>query len=111
MLFFLASWSDKANDQIVQNVVGVSQSVVGNILNLLRIYGTGLALVMLTWMSIAYFTADGRGAPWAAQKQADIKGTQLKNFAIGVAIFIGASNILYYLTEIVTSIVKGTVSS
>ena len=27
----------------------------------------------------------------------DVKGKQLKNFAIGAAVFIGASNILYYL--------------
>ena len=106
MFFFLNSWADMANEQVVENFVGIARNGVGNILNVIRIWGSGLALIMLTWMSIAYFTADGRGAPWAAQKQADIKGTQLKNFAIGVAVFIGASNIIYFLLEFVKTILN-----
>lgn len=58
MFFLLNGLLSNANDQIVDNVIGVEQSIIGNILNVIRIAGTGIALVMLTWMSISYFTAD-----------------------------------------------------
>ena len=94
-----------ANDKLVGNIVGVERSIIGNILNVVRIWGSGLALIMLTWMAISYFTADGRGAPWAIEQKAHIKGAQLRNFAIGVIIFIGASNILYFISTIVADMI------
>ena len=100
--------NQKADTKVVGDVIGFERSIIGNILNIIRIAGTGLALVMLTWMSISYFSANGRGAPWGVEKQADIKGKQLRNFAIGVAIFIGASNILYLIAEAIANIVGVT---
>lgn len=58
MYFFLGGWQSKVNDNIVSNVVGVERSIIGNILNIIRIAGTGIGLIMITWMSISYFTAD-----------------------------------------------------
>ena len=84
--------------------VDAERFVIGHLLNILRIYGSGVALLMLTIMSIQYFAADGRGMPFAAEKKAWIKGAQLKNFAIGVIIFIGASNILYFVEQFVEQI-------
>ena len=104
MFFFLGSWLSSANSQLVDKFVGVERGIIGNILNIVRIVGSGLALIMLTWMSISYFTANGRGGPWGAEKQADIKGKQLMNFAIGVAVFIGASNIMYYIATFIEDI-------
>lgn len=108
-MFLLNAKLSSANDQLIGNIVGVERSIIGNILNIIRIAGTGIALIMLTWMSISYFTADGRGTPWALEKKADIKGRQLVNFAIGAIIFIGASNILYFIAVFVADIFGATI--
>ena len=84
MLFFLQGLLSDADEQVVQNVTGPVTSVFGNVINVIRIVGVGLAMIMLTWMAISYFTADGRGFPLAAEKQARIKGGQLANFVIGL---------------------------
>ena len=103
MPFFLG-FLDNADDQLIQNVVSVERSFIGNILNIIRLVGTGIALVMLTAMSISYFTADGRGMPGSIERKADIKGKQLTNFAIGAVVFIGASNILVFVSDLVEDI-------
>ena len=104
MKFFLAHWTSLSNSQLVDNVIGVERAIIGNILNIIRIVGTGIGLIMITYMSINYFTADGRGTPWALETKAQIKGTQLKNFIIGAIVFIGASNIIYFLGNFVADI-------
>lgn len=111
MFFFLnnagassPAWSTMADDQVVMNVVNPVRFVIGNVLNIIRIGGTILALIMLAWMSIGYFTADGHSMPGSIERKADIKGKQLTNFAIGVAIFIGASNILYFLVKFISDL-------
>lgn len=103
MKFFLSgsNWRSLADRQIVDNVVGVERSVIGNILNIVRLVGTGMALIMLTWMSLSYFLSDGKSFPFDPQRKADIKGSQLAHFAIGLAIFVGASNILYFIVTFI----------
>ena len=105
MFFFLGGSSgvdlSQANGQAVEAVSGALRSGIGNILNVLRIAGSGIALIMLAYMSISYFSANGSMHIFGVQKQADVKGRQLINFAIGVAIFIGASNILYFIVKFV----------
>ena len=93
MLFFLGLLDD-ANEVVVDQWTGVAKAGIGNILNVVRIVGVGLAMIMLTWMAISYFTADGRGFPGAAERQARIKGSQLTNFVIGLVIFFGAGGII-----------------
>ncbi len=107
MWFLSGGILSNANPDTVDKAVEKVRWVLGNILNLVRLFGTGLALIMLTWMAIRYFSADGRGVPWAAEKKAKLKGEELKNFAIGVIVFIGASNILYFITEFVIKVVGG----
>ena len=85
-------------------LIEAERSVIGHALNILRIFGSGAAILMLTIMSIQYFTADGRGMPFATEKKVLIKGEQLKNFAIGAIIFIGASNILFFVEQLVEHI-------
>jgi hypothetical protein len=96
--------SSNSASNLVDMTITAERSIIGHILNVIRVAGTGIALIMLTYMAIRYFTADGRGSPMAAEKRAEIKGTQLKNFAIGVIIFIGASNILYFIEQFVEQI-------
>lgn len=103
MGYFLTALSS-ANNLVVEKVTGGTTYILGNVLNVIRIFGTGLALIMLTWMAISYFTADGRSFFGFAEKKAQIKGEQLKNFAIGVIVFIGASNILYLIINVVIQV-------
>lgn len=103
-MFQFLSWQSMANDNIVANIAGVERSIFGNILNFIRIAGSGIALIMLAWMSISYFSTDGKSMPGAIERKADIKGKQLWNFALGAAIFIGASNILYFLSDFIEDI-------
>lgn len=91
---------------VVSKFTGPFRAVFGNVLNFIRIVGTGLAMIMLTWMAISYFTADGRGFPGAAERQARVKGSQLTNFIIGLIIFIGASNIIVWVSDLLVKIIS-----
>lgn len=95
-----------ADTNVVSKVTGPFRTGFGNALNFIRIVGTGLALIMLTWMAISYFTADGRGFPGAAERQARVKGNQLTNFIIGLIIFIGASNIIVWVSQLLVDIIN-----
>ncbi len=109
MSFFLSGIFSNANDQWIENVIGVERSIIGNVLNVIRIAGTGIALIALTVMAINYFTADGRITKRSSEEMAKIKGTQLLNFAIGVGIFIGASNLLYFIVTFVEEVITNAV--
>lgn len=109
MKFFLlnGAWAKNANDAFLEKyIIGPERSIFGNILNFIRVAGTGIALIMLTYMSISYFTADGRSMPGGLERKADIKGKQLTRFAIGAAVFIGASNILYFISTFIEDIMN-----
>lgn len=114
MKYFLTSavntWISSADDQIVSNWAGILRVVFGNILSFIRIIGTGTALIMLTWMSMNYFSANGKSAPWAAERTADVKGRQLMNFAVGALIFIGAGNIVWFIVQFLVQIIGEFVS-
>jgi len=103
MPFFLG-FLDNANNEVIERIASGERFALGNILHIIRLVGVGLALVMLTVMSISYFTADGRGMPGSVERRADIKGRQLTNFAIGIAIFLGASYILEFLAHLIKDI-------
>ena len=106
MVFFLSGGLlDDADENFVGNVTGKVTSVFGNFLNIVRIVGLGLAMIMLTWMAISYFTADGRGFPGAAEVQARIKGSQLTKFVIGLVIFFGAGSVVSWIAELLVEIV------
>ena len=106
MNFFLAvvEWVSAPNEEFVATYVEPERMVFGNILNIVRIVGSILAIIMLAIMSIGYFTSDGHSMPGSIERKADIKGRQLTNFAIGVAVFIGATNILYFIVRLVEDI-------
>ena len=110
MLFLKASgqkifdFITSSNSAATSIAIEAERSFFGHILNILRVFGSGVAIIMLTIMSLQYFAADGRNAPFVAEKKALLKGEQLKNFAIGVIVFIGASNILYFVEQFVEQI-------
>jgi hypothetical protein len=102
---FFEKLSDGSSNQNVMNVVGVERYWIGMVLNAVRLFGTGVALIAITIMAITYFQANGRGGPFAAERTAEIKTEQLKNFTIGAIIFMGASNILYYISDFVIQLI------
>lgn len=106
MFFFLSNFFASANENMVENWIGKERWVIGNVLNIVRLVGSGIALIALTMMAITYFTSDGKSMPGAVERKADVKGHQLLNFAIGAAVFIGASNLLYFIANFVEDIVK-----
>ena len=58
-----------ADQAIVDNVIAFEDSIIGTILNHVRIFGTGVALIAITVMSIAYFTADRKIISWCNWKE------------------------------------------
>ena len=111
MNYFLAGgWKNLVNDNVVDKTIKFEQTGIGNVLNMIRILGTGIALIMLTWMTFSYFMSDGKSFPGNVERKADIKGNQLIKFAIGAGIFIGASNILYWIAILIKDIVVAMVN-
>lgn len=84
---------------VASNVIATERTVIGFFLNWIRLIGTGLALIMLTFMSLHYLNT-------TPIRREEIK-QRIGNFAIGAIVFIGASNILYYTEQIVEQILQG----
>lgn len=82
---------------VASGIISTERTVIGYILNWIRLIGTGMALVMLTFMALHYLNA-------TPLKREEVK-KRLGNFAIGAVVFIGAGNILYYAEQIVEDIV------
>lgn len=82
-----------ANANTYGNIINTERTFIGYVLNWLRLIGTGLALIMLTYIGIRYITAD-------PPRRAELKKS-LVNYFIGAVLFIGATNIIYYLGQLV----------
>lgn len=87
------------NAPVADPIIEAERTAIGYVLNWVRLIGTGLALIMLTYMSIRYFTASG------PQEKAELKKS-LINYLIGAAVFIGATNILYFTEQLIEYILK-----
>lgn len=78
---------------VYSNIIEGERTFIGYILNWLRLIGTGLALIMLTYIGIRYIISE-------PPKRAELKKS-LNNYFIGAAVFIGATNIIYYLGQLI----------
>ena len=54
----IMSTLSNANGQVISDIISAERSVIGNVLNIIRLIGSGLAIIMLTYMAISYFIAD-----------------------------------------------------
>lgn len=81
------------NANVAQNVIEAERTAIGFVLNWIRLIGTGMALIILTYMSLRYINA-------GPTRRGELK-KNLQNYAIGVIVFIGASNIIYYVEQLV----------
>lgn len=84
------------SSNVATAIVETERSVIGFILNLVRMIGTGVALIMITYMSLHYFSTK-------PTQRADVR-KRLGSFAIGAIVFIGASNIIYYVEAFVEQV-------
>lgn len=82
------------NAPVASNIIEVERTAIGYVLNWVRLIGTGLALIMLTYMAIRYMTAEG------PHEKAELKKAFV-NYAIGAVVLIGATNIIYYAEQLV----------
>lgn len=88
-----------SNAPVAKNIIEAERTAIGYVLNWVRLIGTGLALIMLTYMSIRYMTARG------PHEKAELKKS-LINYLIGAVVLIGATNIIYYTEQLVEAILK-----
>ena len=79
---------------VAGNIIEVERTIIGYVLNWVRLIGTGLALIILTYMAIKYMTAEG------PQEKAELKKASI-NYLIGAVVLIGATNIIYYAEQLV----------
>lgn len=86
------------NAPVAEEVIEVERTLIGYLLNWVRLIGTGLALIMLTYMSFRYMTADPK-------ERGQLKQISTK-YLIGAVVFIGATNIIYYAEQFVELILK-----
>ena len=78
-----------------EDIIDFERQGIGWFLNWLRIIGTAAALIFLTIMAIKYMSSD------KPESKKQLKES-LPHYILGVIIFIGAVNILYYIEELVT---------
>lgn len=87
------------NTPVYDNIIEAERTVIGYVLNWVRLIGTGLALIMITYLAIRYMTAEG------PHQKAEIKKHSM-NFIIGAVILIGATNIIYYVEQLIEYILS-----
>lgn len=91
------------NAPVAGNIIEAERTFIGYALNWIRLIGTGVALIMLTVMALRYMTANGPG------EKAQLKKV-FTNYFIGAVILIGATNIIYYVEQLVEYILQDLVS-
>lgn len=82
------------NAPVADSVIEVERFVIGYILNWLRLIAAGIAIILLTYMSFRYMTAvDPR-------EKAELKKS-LITYLIGAVILVGATNIIYFVEQLI----------
>ncbi len=81
-----------------QNIIEVERTWIGYVLNWIRLIGTGLAVIMLTYMALYYINV-------GPDKRAELR-QRFRGYVIGIVVFLGATNIIYYLDILVEDLFK-----
>lgn len=89
-----ATWTNQGDS----NVTGVAENIVGTAITVIRIVGTGMAIIMLTYVAIKYMTA-------APSEKADFKKSATA-FVVGAIVLFAATNILAVIANFATSNIK-----
>ena len=72
-------------------IVGSTQNIVGTAINVIRIVGTGIAIIMLTYVAIKYMSA-------APSEKAEFKKSATA-MIVGAIVLFAASNILQVIAN------------
>lgn len=91
------------NSPIFGDPIKIERTFIGWILNWVRVLGTALSLIVLTYMALRYILADADGGPHG---KAELK-KQFVNYTIGVVVFIAAANLIYYAEQIIEAMFLG----
>lgn len=85
-----AGWT-KSGDS---SVVTPTENVVGSIIKVIRIVGTGVSVIMISYVAIKYMTA-------APDEKAEFKKSATA-FIVGAIVLFGATNILTVISDFAT---------
>ncbi len=89
-------WVDSASND--GGIANSTQRVVGTIVNVIRIVGTGIAVIMLTYVAIKYMSA-------APTEKAEFKKSATA-MIVGAIVLFAATNILTVIANFAVSNIK-----
>lgn len=92
-----ASWTNNYKGDKLNNA---TQNVVGTIVNTIRIVGTGISIIMITYVAIKYMSA-------APSEKAEFKKSAMA-FIVGAVVLFASSQILGVIANFATSNIEGT---
>lgn len=103
LVTFAVNLSDKFNGNLtgdLGNAKSATQEIIGIILNVVRIVGMGIALIMLTYIGIKFMLA-------SPNERANIKQYSI-NYVIGAFILIAGVGLLTVVRDFALTIKVGT---
>lgn len=77
-----------------QSITGATQNIMGTIINTIRIVGTGVSIIMITYVAIKYMSA-------APNEKAEFKKSAMA-FIVGAVILFASSNLLGVIADFAT---------
>ena len=83
-------WIDKSYG----NVGEKTQNIMGTLINVMRIVGTGVAIIMITYVAIKYMSA-------APEEKAEFKKSATA-FIVGAVVLFASTNILSIIADFAT---------
>ena len=79
-----------------KSIIDPTKSVIATAINVIRVVGTGIALIMLSYVGIKYMSA-------APSEKADFKKSATA-YVVGAIVLFGASNIISIIANFATNI-------
>lgn len=103
VMSYATGWDVKNFDGLMNSgtngsVISSTKSVVGTIINVIRIVGTGIAIIMLTYVAIKYMSA-------APNEKAEFKKSAT-GFIVGAVILFATTQILGVIADFATLNIK-----
>jgi type IV secretory pathway VirB2 component (pilin) len=79
-----------------KSIIDPTKSVIATAINVIRVVGTGIALIMLSYVGIKYMSA-------APSEKADFKKSATA-YVVGAIVLFGASNIISIIANFATNL-------
>ena len=81
-----------------QDVTSTTRNIMGTVINTIKIVGTGVAIIMITYVAIKYMSA-------APSEKAEFKKSAVA-YIVGAIVLFAASNILSVINNFATANIK-----